>query len=1065
MAGVVDEYDDRRNLYEVPSSRDGVAYSDPGNAWGVLQYDSVSQQDQQQFQHLQQHWYGYYLPQQAEDSGLGDQEGIAPPPLPTMPPPQAPLPPSLATTPVWKRSDQGGVDGGADAYSGCNNYAQQGQDYACYGVKELEAGNNYANSMPQAPALAPALANLVAAKGSQSYSQGYVGYNHLPDPNAYGCMTYHGYSNHGFQKQGPEVYTQNAAIYSSCAATYASPSQYHHPGTCTDPGSYSSAGNYYDPNGYHSAGYGHPGDGEQTQTAWSGSNQGKYSYAGYPAPSVNANVGYGAVNPHPEGNMQYAKDYTRQWSDYYANLQAISKADTESNGAPQATPGGDAAQVAAPTYASVVASPTLQQPPPPGIAVAQPSCQSGLVSYGESQGSQFPSTTETQSVGTAWNGSSSQISQNDHFNQSYSPSLSQHTRAPEAHKQQQSLDFQKSPSGHNSQYQPSRAVKLHIVTNPRITGNFGGLGAVIETGKPAYVSVPAKNSSSSCVSTDAVADATLQPGMFPSSLRAYVERALSRCKDESQKSACQGIMKDMITNASFDGTLFTRDWDTEPLFAIPSASYSLMTREMSQEQITSSKLECSPARRLKSRWQPSAAEDSDDKVGRTLGFNGNVRVGHDLSKDKDSLHFHNKWEKREDVWSKTTTAMTTTTINDLKSRSKRGFKRLRKVGLTLNWGENASSESEEELASGIHLGSMSTADTPEEKERRQNRFKRFDRGKDSGRGGRGSGRGRGPAAGSASVRRATALQLVLNSGEGQNGRAVEDIDWDSLTIRGTCQEVEKRYLRLTSAPDPQTVRPEVVLKRALEMVKSSIKSYLFKCEQLKSIRQDLTVQRIRDEFTVEVYEIHARMALEAGDLPEYNQCQTQLKSLYGEGIKGCSNEFAAYSLLYSLFNRGNSRDLLSAMARLTHEGRRDEVMEHALAVRNAVAVGNYTTFFRLYRTAPVLSPCLMDIHIEKVRFEATKCMTRSYRPTIPVSAVARTLGFSTESSSDGEAEGVEDCEEWLRAHGAHVKFDSSSSELVVEAKLSISSLFMPEPEDVVPHGDANLALNDFFSRT
>ena len=36
-------------------------------------------------------------------------------------------------------------------------------------------------------------------------------------------------------------------------------------------------------------------------------------------------------------------------------------------------------------------------------------------------------------------------------------------------------------------------------------------------------------------------------------------------------------------------------------------------------------------------------------------------------------------------------------------------------------------------------------------------------------------------------------------------RAVEDIDWDSLTVKGTCQEIEKRYLRLTSAPDPASV--------------------------------------------------------------------------------------------------------------------------------------------------------------------------------------------------------------------------------------------------------------------
>lgn len=38
--------------------------------------------------------------------------------------------------------------------------------------------------------------------------------------------------------------------------------------------------------------------------------------------------------------------------------------------------------------------------------------------------------------------------------------------------------------------------------------------------------------------------------MFPASLRAYVERALSRCKDEGQKSACQDIMKEVSAGAS-----------------------------------------------------------------------------------------------------------------------------------------------------------------------------------------------------------------------------------------------------------------------------------------------------------------------------------------------------------------------------------------------------------------------------------------------------------------------------------------------------------------------------------
>jgi len=75
---------------------------------------------------------------------------------------------------------------------------------------------------------------------------------------------------------------------------------------------------------------------------------------------------------------------------------------------------------------------------------------------------------------------------------------------------------------------------------------------------------------------------------------------------------------------------------------------------------------------------------------------------------------------------------------------------------------------------------------------------------------------------------------------------------------GRNTSIDKPYLRITGRPDPDTVRPEPVLKIALphfiEGFKKGSVPYDNFISQMKSIRQDLTVQHIRTAFTVEVYE-------------------------------------------------------------------------------------------------------------------------------------------------------------------------------------------------------------------
>jgi hypothetical protein len=96
--------------------------------------------------------------------------------------------------------------------------------------------------------------------------------------------------------------------------------------------------------------------------------------------------------------------------------------------------------------------------------------------------------------------------------------------------------------------------------------------------------------------------------------------------------------------------------------------------------------------------------------------------------------------------------------------------------------------------------------------------------------------------------------------------------------------------------------------------------YRYVSEQLKSIRQDLGIQHIKNEFTLEVYQFNARLAIETGDLSEFNQCQTQLFQLYDENpqLTKAKVEFIAYRILYYSIT-GEFPSLYSFLIDLDHK--------------------------------------------------------------------------------------------------------------------------------------------------
>ncbi|XP_072947452.1 leukocyte receptor cluster member 8 isoform X2 [Epargyreus clarus] len=455
-------------------------------------------------------------------------------------------------------------------------------------------------------------------------------------------------------------------------------------------------------------------------------------------------------------------------------------------------------------------------------------------------------------------------------------------------------------------------------------------------------------------------------GTWPESLERYIKRCYEKCKTGFDRDQIDICLKGRITAAANKDEIWTRNWDEEPIPSVHSERNNLSVK---------------PLRGTLSLYQKceNVADSSKSKSLSNRSYNGH----------KNSPQRRRRQPSRSPSRPRSPSKKrhSTSSASGEDCEDKKGFKskNKQKVKDRLSLDQK---KPEKFLKNNKKkpYGHFNIEDVPGNAEKLQKRAARF--------------------ANVPSI--ASSIQIHNDRIEpSQSSPVIQDFDGDyepnNEHIVGTCPEIEKSFLRLTKAPEACEVRPASVLINSLRNVKERWivkQDYRYACDQLKSIRQDLTVQGIRDRFTVEVYETHARIALEKGDHEEFNQCQTQLKMLYAELPDSRSNsaEFTAYRILYYIFTK-NSLDIIGIFRHLSKEERLNDCIKHALKTRHAWATRNLHKFFILYKVAPLMAGYLIDWFVERERKDYLKCILKSYRQTVPVDFITRELAFESSSKT------------------------------------------------------------------
>ena len=218
--------------------------------------------------------------------------------------------------------------------------------------------------------------------------------------------------------------------------------------------------------------------------------------------------------------------------------------------------------------------------------------------------------------------------------------------------------------------------------------------------------------------------------------------------------------------------------------------------------------------------------------------------------------------------------------------------------------------------------------------------------------------------------------------------------------------LEKSYLRLTEIVDSKDVRDIQEIKKAFKFVKKEIdagkKDHEWAVDQLRTIRQELTVHNIMNHFSLGVYLVSFKYSLLTKNTQQIRETMGQFFIYINSGlldnVDNINNDNESINIIsywiVMAVQDNRSHDLLRLLQIISNQSLYSKQTKQALLFRNWFSIGNYFQVLKFLKdNQDGVFKAIYDLFEDQIKFKFLQSICKGFGPKIKQTVINKYLLF------------------------------------------------------------------------